>query len=136
MLHSINSFKSSAPPADISPPGITEIVLPSIGNFQLVLPTLACMSQSAGSRWFTWLPPAGLSRELLLEFGFKLSSIRLIHPRNENEIFSLTRQALMEGNSSIVVSSPGILADWQLTSLEAAALFGNTTGILMRYRSH
>lgn len=136
MLRSMCSFKTSIPPAETSSPGITEIVLPSTGNFHLVLPTLACMSQAADTRWFTWLPPAGLSRELLVEFGFKLSSIRLIHPRNENEIFSLTRQALQEGNSSLVVSSPGLLTDRQLGCLETAAMHGNTTGILMRYRSH
>lgn len=136
MLHGMRSLKTSIAPNGISPPGITEIVLPSIGNFHLVLPTLACMSQSAGTRWFTWLPPAGLTRELLLEFGFKLSSIRLIHPRSASEIFSLTRQALLEGNSSIVVSSPGALTDRQLTCLESASITGNTTGFLMRYRSH
>ncbi len=136
MLQSISSANRSIPPVETSPPGITEIVLPTIGNFQLVLPTLACMSQSAGTRWFTWLPPAGLNRELLVEFGFNLSSIRLIHPRSDGEIFTLTRQALLEGNSSIVVSSPGVLSDWQMTCLESAAMHGNTTGILMRYRSH
>lgn len=114
--------------------GVTEIVLPHQQSFPLIMPTLAYMSREPSDRWFTWIPPAKLTRTVLAEFGFNLSRIRLIYPRSNLQSYWLTQQALLEANSSIVVASPGNLSDWQLAYLEYAAKQSDATALLVRYR--
>ncbi len=114
--------------------GVTEIVLAHQQSFPLILPMLAHMSNEPSDRWFTWMPPAKLTRADLAEFGFNLSRLRLIYPRNDLQCYWLTQQALLEANSSIVVASPGVLSDWQLAYLEYAARQSDATALLIRHR--
>ena len=115
--------------------GITEVVLPHAqDSLNLVLPTLAHLSRQTGSRWLTWISPQGVSREMLSEYGFDLSKVRLIHIRNQEELMWVLWDALVAGNSQTIVASPGKLSDKDLRSLETAAARGNCQGVLIRYR--
>lgn len=114
--------------------GITEIILPHNKGISLVMPTLAHLSHKTQDRWFTWLPPRGVTKALLQDYQFDLSKIRLLHPHDEDEMLWLLREALAAGNSQTVVASPGRLSDKQLTQLELAAASGDSTGLLIRYR--
>lgn len=121
--------------------GVTEVVLPrdiqTRGNdtqLALVLPMLAHLSRQAKDRWFSWIAPKGISKQMLNDYGFDLSKVRLIHTRDEEETLWVLWQALAEGNSEAVVASPGKLSDKAFSKLEQAACDGNSQGLLIRYR--
>ena len=116
--------------------GVTEVVLPEQSQSQLtlVLPMLAHLSRQSGDRWFTWIAPRNISRQMLTEYGFDLSKVRLIHTRDSEETLWVLWQALAEGNSDTVVASPGKVSDRALNRLEEAALIGRGRGLLIRYR--
>ncbi len=131
--------------------GVTEVVLPRENQTQgslseesasqespiqlaMVLPMLAHLSRQTRNRWFSWIAPKGISRQMLKDYDFDLSKVRLIHTRDEEETLWVLWQALAQGNSEAVVASPGKLSDKALTSLEQAAWQGNTQGLLIRYR--
>jgi cell division inhibitor SulA len=121
--------------------GVTEVVLPgdiesrkSEAQLTMVLPMLAHLSHQAKDRWFSWIAPKGISKQILNDYGFDLSKVRLIHTRSEEETLWVLWQALAEGNSEAVVASPGRLTDKAFNSLEQAASYGNSQGLLIRYR--
>ncbi len=119
--------------------GVTEVVLPGdIGSraaqLAMVLPMLAHLSRQAKDRWFSWIAPQGISKQMLNDYGFDLSKVRLIHTRSEEDTLWVLWQALSEGNSEAVVASPGKLTDKAFSSLEQAASYGNSQGLLIRYR--
>ncbi len=130
----VSPLKQESTPRHARIAGVTEIVLSHQYSLPLILPTLAHMSNEPSDRWFTWMPPAKLTRADLAEFGFNLSRIRLIYPRNDLQCYWLIQQALIEANSSIVVASPGILSDWQMAYLEFAARQSDATVLLIRHR--
>lgn len=125
-------LKQEHPPRLAHAAGVTEIVLSHQQSFPFMLPTLAHMSNEPSDRWFTWMPPVKLTRSDLVKFGFNLSRMRLIYPRNSLHCYWLTQQALLEANSNIVVASPGILSDWQMAYLEFAAGQSDATALLIR----
>lgn len=116
--------------------GVTEVVLPRDDQAQLamILPMLAHLSRQSNDRWFSWIAPKGISKQVLTTYGFDLSKVRLIHTKNEEETLWVLWQALAEGNSEAVVASPGKLSDKILSMLEQAACEGNSQGLLIRYR--
>ncbi len=131
LSHAFGPKANSAPNNTL---GVTEVVLPDTGHIHLILPTLAHMSRHAGKRWFTWFPPAGVTKPLMKEFGFKLENIRLIHTKSSEQQFWYAWEALAEGNSQTVVASPGKLNEKRLAQLENAACVGQCSALLVRYR--
>ena len=115
--------------------GITEIVLAHANSLSLVLPSLAFLSHQSNDRWLTWLPPAGITKSLLQQYGFEFSRTRFVYPKNDEHAFWLFWQALAEGNSHMVVGTPGCLGETQLARLEHAAIVGNCSGLILRDRS-
>ncbi len=118
--------------------GITEIVLPNSESLELVLPSLAFLSRSANTdeRWLTWFPPVGITKALLAGYGFDLSRIRFIYPKDDEHCYWLFREALAEGNSHTVVGSPGKLTEQQVCKLEHASTAGSCSGLLLRSRTY
>lgn len=116
--------------------GVTEVVLPQGDESQLnmVLPMLAYLSRQSQDRWFTWIAPRGVSRQLLETHGFDLGKVRLIHTKSEEETLWVLWEALAAGNSDAVVASPGKLSEKALARLEHAARAGKAHGLLIRYR--
>jgi cell division inhibitor SulA len=121
--------------------GITEIVLPNTESLDMVMPTLAFLSRSQNTshenkRWLTWFPPTRISKADLSEYGFDLSCIRFVYPKNDEHCYWLFWEALAEGNSHTVVASPGRLSEQQLQRLEHASNVGECSGLLLRNRIH
>lgn len=116
--------------------GVTELVLTSDGPEQLnlLLPMIAHLSKSCSDRWITWVAPHNITRQLLESFGVDTRVIRVIHSKECQNALWITWQALAEGNSHIVIASPGKLADKDLKQLEVAAMRGACQGLLLRVR--
>ncbi|RYZ93817.1 MAG: hypothetical protein EOO68_21380 [Moraxellaceae bacterium] len=115
--------------------GITEVVLPGAeDSLALILPMLAHLSRTCADRWFTWIAPKGVHRDMLIDYGFDLTKLRLVHVKNAEEALWVCWDALVAGNSQTVVASPGRLSEKTVRALECAALRGNSQGLLIRYR--
>lgn len=114
--------------------GITEVVLPKDNGFAFLLPMLAYLSQESNDRWLTWFPPAGINKALLESFGFDLSKVRIVNPKDKSQLFFFLWEALCQGNSSTVVASPGLLSESEFAQLENAARIGKCRGLLIRAR--
>lgn len=116
--------------------GITEITLSNSGEngHEIVLPMLAHLSRQAGDKWFTWVAPVGIDRNILEQYGFDLSRVRLVHTRNEEETLWVLWDALSNGTSGTVVASMDWLGKHDRDKLEHAAQKGSTTGLVLKYR--
>jgi cell division inhibitor SulA len=115
--------------------GITEVVLPnSEDSLALILPMLAHLSRTCADRWLTWIAPKGVHRDMLVDYGFDVTKLRLVHVKNAEEALWVCWDALVAGNSQTVVASPGRLSEKTVRALECAALRGNSQGLLIRYR--
>lgn len=118
--------------------GITEIVLPNEQSLEVVLPSLAFLSRNLcpknKNRWLTWFPPIGVTKELLTGYGFDLSRVRFVYPKDTEHCFWLFWEALAEGNSHTVIASPGKLTEQQVKRLEHASAVGDCSGLLLRNR--
>lgn len=123
--------KTTAPS---SPAGITEVVLPEGHDLDLVLPTLAHLSQQAKDRWFTWFPPFTVTKQLLQSYGFYLPNVRLVYTKNTDQQLWYAWEALAEGNNHTVVAHLGKLSEKRLAQLEQAARVGRCSGLLIRSR--
>lgn len=123
-------------PSSSNPQGITEIVLPASNEHQYayVLPMLAHLSQQTGNRWFTWIAPRGINRKLLLDYGFALDKVRIIHTSNDEQTSWVLWDALAMGNSATVVVSHESLSAQDINKLEEAARIGDSQGLLLRHR--
>lgn len=115
--------------------GITEIVLPDSHDLSMVMPSLAFLSNQHYDRWLTWIcDTPKLDRQQLQGYGFNLSHIRVIYPRDNEHGFWLFWEALAEGNSHTVIGKPGLLTDPQLARLESGARAGQCSGLVLRDR--
>lgn len=116
--------------------GITEVVLPGSveHEYAYILPMLAHLSRQSEDRWFTWIAPRGINRQLLMDYGFALDKVRIIYTHNDEETSRVLWDALSLGNSStVVVSHEGLCAN-DISNLEEAARIGGTQGLLLRHR--
>lgn len=148
MLHAVSSLnRSDTVPPDLIRPAaavanpselagkVTEIVLhgSDFGQMTMLLPLLAQLSKD--DRWFAWIaPPASLPKNLLEAAGIDLKKIMLLQPDHSHSTYQLACQALKAGTCHAVISWPGVLSNEELTDLEAAALNGNSHGIVIRER--
>ncbi len=114
--------------------GITEVVLAHDQGYGLLLPTLAYLSRNTRGRWFTWIAPQGINKQLLWDYGFNMQHVRLVHTLLPQQAFEVCRKALSIGNSHSVIASMGRLSGWQMKELENAAMAGGCSGLLLRNR--
>ena len=113
---------------------LTEIVLSARtgADLELLLPMLAHLSRKNPDRWFTWINPKDVDKQLLKDFEFALDNVRVIYSRNEDEILWLMWDALANGTSGSVVAEIGAISENSRKELEQAALLGNCRGLLIR----
>lgn len=119
---------------------VSEIILANGASASLTFAMLAHLShqyksdlsQPESGRWLTWLCPQNIGKSALQQFHFDALGVRVLHPKNYDDIPSLMYKALAAGNSHTVVAHcEGIesdMAPW----LEAAALEGNSKGLIIR----
>lgn len=134
MLSALSLLQPSQSETRATPSGITEVVLANDQGYELLMPTLAYMSQCTHSRWFTWISPQGITPELLTLHGFNPHSTRFVHPLSTEQAFATCKRALQIGNSASVIASLGRLSNEQFAELERAASEGGSSGLLLRYR--
>lgn len=120
--------------SDTSSTGITEVVLAHDQSYRLLLPTLAYLSRNTHERWFTWIAPQGINKQLLLDYGFNMEHVRLVHTFSPQQAFDACRRALSLGNSQSVIAALSKLSGWQMKELEHAAIAGRCSGLLLRNR--
>jgi len=123
--------------ADESVSGITEIVLPEIdttSSLSIVLPMLAHLSVQHDEKWFTWIAPRNVTKDLLADYGFAKHKVRLIHTRNDEECLWVFWDSLRIGNSGTVVAQLDTFSEIQRQKLESASEQGSTRGIVLRAR--
>ncbi len=116
--------------------GLTEILLPNAQgeHFAMVLPMLAHLSQQADpQKWFTWIAPDGVEKHHLAQYNFRLDNIQLIHTHSTHESLWALRESLRSGRSAVVVATCKGISKEQYASLNAAALFGDTQGLVISY---
>jgi|GEM_PF-5991605 len=116
--------------------GLTEILLPTTNKSRLsmLMPMLAHLSQNAdSSKWFTWISPEGVDKALLLQHGFKLENLQLIHTSTQEEQQWILWETLRSRRSSVVVASGNGISKEQYKRLNSAAINGNTQGLVISY---
>lgn len=128
-----------APQESSNVSGITEIhITQSQGGAvsrEVLLPMLAHLSKQGKDRWFTWIAPKGISKSLLLRYGFDLNKVQLVHTDSSTDIRWLIWEALNNGNSETVVveaSSLSKLSAADVSEFEAASIKGACRGLLLR----
>ncbi|VUD66239.1 Cell division inhibitor SulA [Thalassocella blandensis] len=118
--------------------GITEI---SVANKNvdlqtIVYPMLAHLSQQSGNKWFTWISNnVNAEKKSLNDFNFSRTKVRIINSRSQQEQLWMFWEALSQGNSDTVVASFQYLSESDRRKLEAAAIRGNTRGIVLVQRT-
>lgn len=127
-----DSGKATAPQSNI-----TELVISKFcSNLeQMLLPMLSFQTRSSGDRWVTWVSDDTIDKNVLLNYGVYLDHLRMIYPKNQTDLFSLTLKALSTGNSQCVVSIFDSISEQQREELNRAAKEGNCTGILVTLRN-
>ncbi len=105
---------------------------PAIGELQLLLPTLAALSQR--QQWLALVGPPYIPYAPGLAYaGVDLSRVLLIHPRAQEDHLWATEQALQSGTCGAVVAWPGQRLDpAALRRLQLAAETGDSWAALFR----
>lgn len=113
---------------------VTEIMLSSmLGDpSDFVYPMLAHMSRQAKDKWFTWIAPHNITKEVVATFGFDTKKVRLIHSQCDLDTIKLMSQALQNGTSDTVVATITQLNDRDRYTIDTASLRSNTRGIILR----
>ncbi|WP_028876034.1 cell division inhibitor SulA [Teredinibacter turnerae] len=115
--------------------GVTEIIMSqSEPPFALALPMLAHLSRSANNRWFTWITLTPISKQFLVQQGFKLNNVRLVYAKDEKDAKWMFWEALNNGRSDVVVTAIDCLSANDLAALDAASQHGECRGLLLRTR--
>ncbi|MCE2026893.1 SulA-like leucine-rich domain-containing protein [Sessilibacter corallicola] len=129
--------KTASKPSSHCRSHITELVISKFcSNLeQMLLPMLSFQTQSNNNRWVTWVSNNTIDKNLLLDFGVELDFLRMIYPKNQTDLFSLTSKALSTGNSQCVVSIFDSITEQQRIELNKAAELGQCTGILVTLRN-
>ncbi len=128
---------SEAIQTPVNQSNITELVISKFcSNLeQMLLPMLSFQTASSGDRWVTWVSSSTIDKNLLLDFGVQLDHLRLIYPKNQTDLFSLTSKALSTGNSQCVVSIFESITEQQRIEFNKAAEIGKSTGIVVTLRN-
>ena len=80
----------------------------------------------------SWIGQRSLDKNLLLEYGVNLSSIRmLVNEQDASSLFKMTLAALSNGNSHLVVLLADSIDESFYEELECAALEGHSSVILL-----
>lgn len=118
--------------------GLTEIVLSQqaqqVQRYTLVLPMLAHLSRQQPDRWFTWIAPVGVTKSDLKAYGFNLTQVQLVHPKQSSDILWMFWEALSNGTSATVVTQLSSLTEDAFNNLETAARSGGAQGFVLRLR--
>lgn len=103
-----------------------------IGEFRLLAPALAHLSQTQG-RWLLLVSPPYIPYPpALVQTGINLSRIVITHPTNERDYLWVMEKALSSQSCSAVVAWPGKLRSKQIRRLQVASKDGDSWGILFR----
>ncbi|ACR12498.1 cell division inhibitor SulA [Teredinibacter turnerae] len=135
-LHSASPAQAAGPRARKAlDHGVTEIIMSqSEPPFALALPMLAHLSRSANNRWFTWITLTPISKQFLVQQGFKLNNVRLVYAKDEEDAKWMFWEALNNGRSDVVVTAIDCLSANDLAALDAASQHGECRGLLLRTR--
>jgi len=117
---------------------LTEILLDHYGSgeLQLLMPALACLSQSCNDReagWIAWIaPPFQPYPPALTQWGVNLSRVLIVRPKQAKEALWAAEQALASGNCAAALLWSSALDDAASRRLQLAAEAGQSWAIAFR----
>lgn len=114
--------------------GLSELLhdKPGIGEFRLLLPGLARLSQTQG-RWLLLVSPPYIPYPpALAQAGINLSRVIVTRLATDRDYLWVMEKALASQSCSAVVAWPGKLQSKQLRRLQVASKGGGSWGILLR----
>ncbi len=114
--------------------GVSEMLhdYQGIGEFRLLMPGLAHLSQT-GARWLLLVSPPYIPYPpALKQAGIDLSRIVITRPSNERDYLWVMEKALSSQSCSAVIAWPSKLQSKQIRRLQVASKDGDSWGILFR----
>ena len=117
--------------------GITELLHDQygIGEFRLLLPVLAQLSQELNHWLFFVKPPYIPYPPTLARAGVDLSRVIVSQPKTAKDYLWMLEKALLPQSCSIVLCWPGNIHEKQIRRLQVASKEGNSWGIMFRPES-
>ena len=115
--------------------GLTELLhdKPGIGEFRLLSPALARLSQQQ-NRWLLWVAPPHIPyAPALAGAGIDLTKVLIVNPTTPSDTLWVLEKALASQSCSAVLAWPGHLKEKQLRRLQIASKEGHCLGILYRH---
>lgn len=114
--------------------GIVELLCAhhGIGEFRLLAPALAQLSQTL-TRWLLWVdPPCIPYAPALVNAGIDLSAVLIVKPKSRTDTLWVLEKALASQSCSAVLAWPRNLRDKEIRRLQVAGKDGNCLGVLFR----